>query len=53
MEERVDARTANLVCGVRKEMASISWKEPFVTLEISAEPARTINGKLFAVALPI
>lgn len=53
MESRVDARTASLVCGVRNEMASISWNEPFVTLLVSADPARTIRGKLFAVALPI
>ena len=36
---------AYLVCGVRKEMASSSWKAPFPTKLVSHEPAINRAGK--------
>jgi len=44
---------AILTWGVKREMASISWKAPLVTRWVSLEPARRSKGKAFAEALPM
>jgi hypothetical protein len=44
---------AILTWGVKRDMASISWKAPFVTRWVSLEPARRSKGKEFAEALPM
>lgn len=44
---------ADLVCGVRRDMASISWNAPLVARSDSDEPARKRVGKALAEEFPI
>jgi hypothetical protein len=48
-----EGRTADLVWGVRRDMASISWNAPLVARSVSDEPPRKRVGKALAAEFPI
>lgn len=49
---REDGRRASLVWGVRREMASSSWKAPLEMRWVSAEPPRRRRGNALMLELP-
>ena len=53
MKAREEGRRARFVWGVRREMASSSWKAPRAVRWDSEEPARRRRGKALAWELPI
>ncbi len=50
---RAGGRMASFVCGLRRVMASSSWKAPRETRCVSDEPARTRSGHALMDELPI